>query len=69
VIDNEDDLGLTEGVSRGVVEAHVNGIVSSATAMVRQPAAIGAVARARVRLRLGVGLHVDLRKRAFARPA
>jgi predicted glycoside hydrolase/deacetylase ChbG (UPF0249 family) len=60
LIVNADDFGLTEGVNRGIIEAHRNGIVTSASLMVRRPAAAGAGALARDYPRLGVGLHVDL---------
>ena len=39
LIVNADDLGLSAGVNRGIVEAHARGIVTSASLMVRQPAA------------------------------
>jgi predicted glycoside hydrolase/deacetylase ChbG (UPF0249 family) len=65
VIVNADDFGLTTGVNRAVVEAHLGGIVTSTTAMVRQPAAPEAAALARAYPRLAVGLHVDLGEWAF----
>ena len=36
---NADDFGQSEGVNRGIIEAHTNGIVTSASLMVRWPAA------------------------------
>lgn len=57
---NADDLGLSPGVNRGIVEAHERGIVTSASLMVRWPAARDATAYARRNPRLGVGLHLDL---------
>ena len=60
LIINADDFGLSTGVNRGIVEAHVYGVVTSATVMVRQPAAADAAALAHQLPRLGVGLHVDL---------
>jgi predicted glycoside hydrolase/deacetylase ChbG (UPF0249 family) len=56
---NADDLGLSEGVNRGIIEAHERGIVTSASLMVRWPAAREAAAYARAHPRLGVGLHLD----------
>jgi predicted glycoside hydrolase/deacetylase ChbG (UPF0249 family) len=56
---NADDLGLSPGVNRGIFEAHERGIVTSASLMVRWPAAEEAAAYARPHPRLGVGLHLD----------
>jgi predicted glycoside hydrolase/deacetylase ChbG (UPF0249 family) len=60
VIVNADDFGQSAGVNRGVVEAHERGIVTSASLMVRWPAATAAASYARTQPRLSVGLHVDL---------
>lgn len=60
LIVNADDFGMTEGVNEGVVEAHERGIVTSATLMVRRPAAESAAAYAGRRPELSLGLHVDL---------
>lgn len=57
---NADDLGLSEGVNRGILCAHERGIVSSASLMVRAPAAAQAAEELRSRPHLGIGLHVDL---------
>jgi predicted glycoside hydrolase/deacetylase ChbG (UPF0249 family) len=60
LIVNADDFGQSPGVNRGIIEAHERGIVTSASLMVRWPAAVAAAAYARAHPRLGVGLHVDL---------
>src|SRR5918996_4334829 len=60
LIVNADDFGLTPGVNAGVERAHENGILTSASLMVRQPAAAAAAAYARAAPALGLGLHVDL---------
>ncbi|HJZ60484.1 MAG TPA: ChbG/HpnK family deacetylase [Gemmataceae bacterium] len=60
LIVNADDFGQTAGVNRGVIEAHERGIVTSASLMVRWPAAGEAAAYARARPALSLGLHVDL---------
>jgi predicted glycoside hydrolase/deacetylase ChbG (UPF0249 family) len=57
---NADDFGQSVGINRGVIKAHECGIVTSASLMVRWPAAADAVARADVHRALGLGLHVDL---------
>lgn len=54
---NADDLGYGEGVNRGIVEAHADGIVTSTTLMVDGPAAEHGVRLAAAYPRLGVGLH------------
>ena len=65
LIVNADDFGLSPGVNAGIVQAHEHGIVTSASLMVRQPAAEAAAAYARGRPALGLGLHVDLGEWAF----
>jgi predicted glycoside hydrolase/deacetylase ChbG (UPF0249 family) len=60
LIVNADDFGLSAGVNRGVIEAHERGIVTSASLMVRRPAAAEAAADARAYPELSLGLHVDL---------
>ena len=57
---NADDFGLSAGVNRGIVRAHEEGIVTSASLMVRQPGAADAASYARRRPQLSVGLHLDL---------
>jgi chitin disaccharide deacetylase len=57
---NADDLGQSTGINRGIMQAHELGIVTSASLMVRWPAAVEAAAYARRRPDLSVGLHVDL---------
>ena len=44
LIVNADDFGCTEGVNRGIAEAHVRGIVTSTSLMVNRPAAAEAAA-------------------------
>ena len=60
LIVNADDLGRSEGINRGIFEAHERGIVTSATLMVGFPAAELAAAELVHHPRLGVGLHVTL---------
>jgi predicted glycoside hydrolase/deacetylase ChbG (UPF0249 family) len=60
LIVNADDFGQSPGVNRGIVAAHEGGVVTSASLMVRWPAAAEAAAYARRRPELGVGLHLDL---------
>ena len=60
LIVNADDLGYTEGVSRGILEAHERGIVTSTSLMVDPPAAEHGVELARRAPGLSVGLHALL---------
>jgi chitin disaccharide deacetylase len=60
LIVNADDLGWTEGVNRGIAEAHRNGIVTSASLLANGPAFREAVELARTMPRLGVGVHLNL---------
>jgi chitin disaccharide deacetylase len=59
LIVNADDLGRSPGVNRGVARAHEEGVVTSASLMVRWPAAEEAAAYARGSA-LSVGLHLDV---------
>jgi chitin disaccharide deacetylase len=59
LIVNADDFGLTAGVTDGIVEAHVRGILTSTSLMVDRPAAEQAAALSREHPRLSVGLHFE----------
>ncbi len=60
LIVNADDFGVSAGVNRGIMEAHERGIVTSASLMVRYPAAAEAAEYARQHPKLSVGLHFEL---------
>jgi predicted glycoside hydrolase/deacetylase ChbG (UPF0249 family) len=60
LIVNADDLGLSSGTNAGIVAAHDDGIVTSASLMVRTRASFEAVALAVERPNLSIGLHIDL---------
>ena len=55
-----DDLGLSPGVTQGILEAHRRGVVRSASLIVTFAGAEEAAALARVERDLEVGLHIDL---------
>src|SRR5258707_8422221 len=59
LIVNADDFGHNSAVNRGVIHAHDHGIVTSASLMVRWPAAFAAAEYARNRPGLSLGLHLD----------
>lgn len=67
LIVNADDFGQGPGVNRGVIRAFEDGILTSASAMVRWPAAREAATYARQHPYLGVGLHLDLGEWALRR--
>jgi predicted glycoside hydrolase/deacetylase ChbG (UPF0249 family) len=60
LIVNADDFGLTAGVSRGILDAHRRGIVTSTTAMANLPPQPDLDAEAAGLEALGIGLHVNL---------
>ena len=61
LIVNADDFGRTPGVNEGTLEAHLNGIVTSATVMVLEKAARDGIRQAIERApKLGLGLHFML---------
>jgi predicted glycoside hydrolase/deacetylase ChbG (UPF0249 family) len=61
LIVNADDLGYTPGVTRGIVRAHHEGIVTSSSVMINMPAAAESVELAlREAPDLGLGLHFTL---------
>lgn len=60
LIVNADDLGLSPGVNRGIIECVELGLLTSASLMVRWPAAAEAAAYAKRNSAFSVGLHLDL---------
>lgn len=60
LIVNADDFGASEGINRGIIEAHTAGIVTSASLMVTGAARAEAAGLAREHRELSVGLHWDL---------
>jgi chitin disaccharide deacetylase len=59
LIVNADDYGLTAGVSRGILEAHLNGIITSTTVMIASPGVEEALHKAALSApKLGLGLHL-----------
>lgn len=60
LIVNADDFGMTPGVNEGIIRAHREGILTSATLMANRSAFDDAVERARATPTLGVGCHLVL---------
>jgi predicted glycoside hydrolase/deacetylase ChbG (UPF0249 family) len=67
LIVNADDFGLSSGINRGILEAHEHGIVTSASLMVRWPAAQEAASLSRNHPSLSIGLHLDLGEWRFSK--
>jgi chitin disaccharide deacetylase len=57
---NADDLGMTRGINRAIVEAYRHGIVTSTSLLANGAAFDDAVERLRECPGLGVGLHVNV---------
>ena len=69
LIVNGDDFGLSPGVNRGVIRAHREGILSSASLMANTPYVEEATEMAREHPELGLGLHVNLTQGPPVAPA
>ena len=59
LIINADDFGWTESVNEGIIEAHQNGILTSATLLANSKATDQAIELAKDNPRLGVGVHLS----------
>lgn len=69
LIVNADDYGVSTGVNRAVIDAHLHGILTSATMMATGAAVADAVARLADAPRLDIGCHLLLMDgRPAARP-
>ncbi|MCP8967682.1 chitin disaccharide deacetylase [Ectobacillus ponti] len=55
-----DDFGLSKGVNYGILEAHISGLVNSASLLMNMPATDHALQLARCHPLLGVGVHLVL---------
>ena len=60
LIVNGDDFGFTDGVNRGIIDAHRHGILTSTSLLVARPACDAAIALEREYPTLSVGLHLEL---------
>jgi predicted glycoside hydrolase/deacetylase ChbG (UPF0249 family) len=60
VVVTADDLGLSAGVTRGILEAHRRGVVRSTSLLVTFPASQESAALALAEPDLEIGLHIDL---------
>jgi predicted glycoside hydrolase/deacetylase ChbG (UPF0249 family) len=62
LIINADDLGYRDGINKGRIYAHNNGLVTSASLFVEKEATQNAVTLAKENPALGLGIHLDLDK-------
>ena len=60
LIVNADDFGRSHSINQAVIRAHREGILTTASLMVNEPAAAEAIALAKENPELGVGLHLTL---------
>lgn len=60
LIVNADDFGRSTSINQAVIRAHREGILTTASLMVNEPACEEAVALARQNPQVGVGLHLTL---------
>jgi chitin disaccharide deacetylase len=60
LIVNADDFGRSHSINEAVIRAHREGILTSASLMMNEPACAQAVTLAKENPRLGVGLHLTL---------
>jgi len=60
LIINADDLGMSRGVTDGILRAHREGVVTSASLMVNQAGSEYAVAQLAKHPDLGVGIHLNI---------
>jgi chitin disaccharide deacetylase len=69
LIVNGDDFGASPGISRGIIDAHQHGILTSASLLVDPPEVEQAVGLAAAFPDMSLGLHVDLDNELDETPA
>ena len=65
LIINADDFGMTEGVTKGIIDCHADGVLTSTTLIVNAPYTEFALAEAKKYPALGVGIHLNI---TYGRP-
>lgn len=60
LIVNADDFGYSDEVNKGIIESHLNGIVTSTSMIVNMPGFKSAVKLAKKHKSLDVGIHLNL---------
>jgi len=69
LIVNADDFGWSRSITDGIIRAHEQGIVTSTSLLVNQPASEYAIAQIPRLPRLGIGIHLNLCSGAPVLPA
>jgi len=59
LIINADDFGLTEGITKGIIDCHADGVLTSTTLLINAPFTNMALNMAQQCPRLGVGIHLN----------
>lgn len=57
---NADDFGYREGINKGIIYAHQNGVVTSASMFVEREGTADAIRLAKENPAIGLGIHIDL---------
>jgi len=65
LIINADDFGITEGVTKGIIDCHADGVLTSTTLLVNAPYTEYALEVAKDYPNLGIGIHLAL---TYGRP-
>ena len=60
LIVNADDFGYSEEINKGIIESHLNGIVTSTSMIVNMPGFKSAVKSAKKHPSLDIGIHLNL---------
>lgn len=69
LIVNADDFGLTEGINRGIMAAHRDGILTSTSLLANGPAFDQAIAASQQLPQLSVGVHLNISEGRPVSPA
>ncbi|PYU21408.1 MAG: hypothetical protein DMG32_20760 [Acidobacteria bacterium] len=69
LIVNADDFGLTEGINRGIMVAHRDGILTSTSLLANGPAFDQAIAASQQLPQLSVGVHLNISEGRPVSPA
>ncbi len=60
LIVNADDFGISRSVNQGIIESHINGIVTSTSILANGPAFDDALKHIHSNSKLGIGIHLNV---------